>query len=533
MGAGSHRFVRLWIVTSVGLVACQFDRPPDVRGIDAPPEQVALTLTIEGAGAGTVAVAPGDFACDTGTCSRTFAAGTEVTLAAMSGSALDAVATVAGDCTALPCTLTMAGPRAVTVGFQRFTCEPNTSTCSAGRLSVCGPDGEYRSYVVPNGNGEQSPTTLLMHDYTCPLGCHATQPRCADVDTQMELNAVLDSAAVSDAGDDVVIPATGSPTGTITIDTSSWDATLHEVRLTDTSGQALRVPAEVVVQAAPAPEILVLATRTFTLRSGSTLNVIGNRALAIVSHYDLLVEGIVDLSAVRGASVVVAPGAVNVDTAPCTGRYVAGISGGGTNACQGGAGSNASAPGTTPMTIPPALAGGCPGGFMVNLSTFHFSGGGGGGFALVSRTQVRLGAASIVDVSGGYGWAGTGWATGGGSGGTVIITAPTLVVASGAIVAGRGGSGGAAGPTSAANGQEGPVQGSTGASGATCTGCGVSGAGGYEAACGRDGTGGGTALAGGGGDRGRAAVYTFTSPLIPAGTMHLRYQPQSIAVRSP
>lgn len=502
-------------------------------GIDAPPEQVALTLTIEGAGAGTVAASPGDFVCGRGTCSRTFAAGTEVTISAAPGSSLDGVGAVGGDCIALPCTLTMSGPRAVTVGFRRFTCEPNSSTCTAGRLTTCGADGEYQSYVVPNGNGEQSPTTLTMHDYACPLGCHATQPRCADIDTQMELNAVLDSPVVSDAGRDVVIPAAGSPAGSITLDTSMWDASLHEVRLTDTSGQTLRVPAEVVVQAAPAPEILVLATRTFTLRSGSTLNVIGGRALAIAAHYDLLIGGTIDLSAVRGTAVTAAPGAVNIDTAACTGRYVAGISGGGTNACLGGAGSNGAGPGAAPAVAPPSLVGGCPGGFFVNLSTFHFAGGGGGALALVARTQVSIGAAATIDVSGGYGWGGSGWATGGGAGGTVVIDAPTLLVATGAIIAGRGGSGGASGPSASANGQEGPVQGTTGASGATCSGCGVGGAGGYETTCARDGTGAGTALAGGGGDRGQAIAYTFTAPLVPANVMRLRYQRRALVVRAP
>ena len=120
---------------------------------------------------------------------------------------------------------------------------------------------------------------------------------------------------------------------TLTVFAAAGSPVFIEGRLTDTSGQTLRVPAEVVVQAAPAPEILVLATRTFTLRSGSTLNVIGGRALAIAAHYDLLIGGTIDLSAVRGTAVTAAPGAVNIDTAACTGRYVAGISGGGTNAC--------------------------------------------------------------------------------------------------------------------------------------------------------------------------------------------------------
>lgn len=519
------------MVATLGVAGCQFDRPADVRGIDGQPAQVALTLTIEGAGAGTVQVAPGDFVCSSGTCSRTFDAGSEVTLTGSPASVLDGVASVTGACTSLPCTLNMAGPREVAIEFRRFSCEPNISTCSAGRFTACTADGEYATYVVPNGNGELSPVTLTMRDYTCPLGCHATQAKCADIDTQMELNGALELPAVSDAGRDVVIPTEGSPPGSVMVDTSTWDSTLHEVRVTDTSGQTLRIPAEVVTQPAPAPEILVLTARTFTLRSGSTLDVRGTRALAIVSHYDLLVAGTIDLSAARGTQDTVGPGSFPDSTTTCIGHFTAGVSGGGSNWCSAGSGSNGAARGDTPSVEAPALAGGCPGGR--GPGAFQFGGIAGGALGLVSRTKASLAATAVIDLSGGHGWAAPGWATGGGSGGTLIVHAPSLVVANGAVIASRGGSGGAAGPSASAPGQEGPVQGTTGAPGGSCSGCGVGGAGSSVPGCGANGTGSGTALGAGGGGSGVCVAYTLTPPLIPAGTMRSGYSNRTVATRSP
>lgn len=480
---------------------------------------------------GAVTVTPGDFVCGSGTCTRTFDAGSQVTLTALPGSALDGVGSIAGDCAALPCTLSLNGPRAVTVGFRQFTCEPNRSTCTGGRLTACDADGEYATYVVPNGNGEESPVTLTMQDYECPLGCHATQPLCADVDTQMEFNAVLDTPAVSNAGRDIVIPAVGSPAGVVTLDTATWDSTLNEIRLTDTNGGALRVPAVVVVQPSPAPEVLVLTTRTFTLRAGSTLNVVGGRALAIVSHFDLVVAGTIDLSATRNGVDTVGPGSFIDSQVVCTGHFTSGVSGGGTNGCPSGHGSHGATRGDPPPVAPPTLAGGCPGGGGPGI--VQLGGIAGGALALVSRTRVSLAAAATIDLSGGHGWAAPGWATGGGSGGTLVVHAPAMVVTSGATVANRGGSGGAAGPSTSSPGLEGTITGTAGAAGGMCAGCGTGGQGSSSAGCGSNGVGSGTALGAGGGGGGRCVVYTLSAPLIPPGTLINGYSSRALVVRSP
>lgn len=513
------------------LVGCQFERPADKLGPDAPAQPVELALSVEGPGEGTVIVTPGDFICGSGTCMRTFDAGSEVTIDASPGSVFDGVGLVTGDCAALPCTLRLDGPRAVTVAFRRFTCEPNRSTCIAGKLTNCGADGEYASYVVPNGNGESAPSALTMHDYECPLGCHASQPRCADVDTRMELNGVLDSAAVSNSGVDVVIPAPGNPAGVVNLDTGAWDSALNEIRLTDTNGQTLHVPAVVVVQPAPAPEVLVLATRTFTLRTGSTLNVVGSRALAIVANYDVVVAGTIDLSAARNGVDTIGPGSFTNSETVCLGHFTNGVSGGGSNGCGAGNGSNGASRGDPPPVFPPALAGGCPGGG--GTGTFQFGGIAGGALALVSRTIVTLGATSMLDLSGGHGWAAPGWATGGGSGGTVIVHAPALVVANGAIIANRGGSGAAAGPSTSAPGLEGTTTGTAGAAGGMCAGCGTGGTGTSSVGCGGNGVGSGTALGGGGGGGGKCIVYARSTPTIPTGTMPSGYSSQPLVVRSP
>ena len=60
-------------------------------------------------------------------------------------------------------------------------CVAGSRTCDADKYTECDATGHFVTYEVPNAGPDGSPTTLTMHDYACPLGCHTTEPRCLDV----------------------------------------------------------------------------------------------------------------------------------------------------------------------------------------------------------------------------------------------------------------------------------------------------------------------------------------------------------------
>ena len=260
--------------------------------------QHRLSLTVTGAGAGTITANPGAFTCSASTCTRFYDAGTNLTVAAAGTSSLDGVGTVTGDCTAMPCTLNnLTSPRSATVSFVRFQCVPSSQVCTAGRSTQCDTTGNFVSYLVPNGAADGSAATLTMNMYQCPMGCHATQPRCADIDASNGFNAALDATATSSAGLDLALPRLATiAAGLVVIDTNNFDSGTGETVVTDADGVTIRVPAQIIVQGAGLPEILVLKVRSFTIRPGRTVEVRGIRALGISSHFDAYVAGILDLS---------------------------------------------------------------------------------------------------------------------------------------------------------------------------------------------------------------------------------------------
>jgi hypothetical protein len=528
--------------TALALLAvvggCKFpELPPiedDAASADAPVVEHQLTINIDRAstGAGTVVVEPGGFSCATSTCTRSYDAGTDLRITVSGMTALDRATSISGDCSASPCDLLdLDGDRTVTVTFDRLECAPSTESCVGGQYSQCGVDGNYVSHLVPNGGGEGVATTLVMRDYLCPMGCHATAPRCADIDTENGLVASLDSADVSPAGIDLVLPAVGAPSGMIEINTNSFDEVAGEIRFNDTNGATVIVPARLVIQNFPAPTVLALETRTFTLRTGTTIRVGGNRALAIVSHFDVVVGGRLDLSAIRdGEMFGEGPGVMDA-SASCTGGYLTGVSAGGSCACQGGLGSNGAPRGTNTGNTPTTVAGGCSGGRSSVL--FDLGAGAGGGLALVSRTKVTLEGASTIDLSGGGGRGGQNFAYGGGAGGRLVAQAPSLVISPGAVIAGRGGGGGAGGPMTGVTAPEATTA-ETIPAGITCAGCGTGGVSGSEGTCASSGNGSGTALGGGGGASGLLVSCTRTGiTTAPAGTLRIRLAERTLLPRSP
>ena len=440
--------------------------------------RLELTVAAGGTGQGQLTATPGTLACATGTCSAFFDAGAAVTVAAAPATALDLATSVSGACGALPCALTMDGPRAVTSSFTRVACVPSSTSCAGGRFNDCDATGNYVSYDVPNGGADGSPVTLVMDDYLCPLGCHASGTRCNDISTS--LDAIMDTPEVSPAGIDLVLPRSASiPPGGIAVTT--FDATLREATIIDADGQALRVPAEVLSQGGLIPDVLVLKVRSFSLRSGSELHATGMLALAVASHFDIVVSGVIDLSSKRvGGS---GAGAV-FDHPICSGIWdVSGSmsSGGGAGVLAGGDGAT---PGTAgqPRVFGLALVGGCD----------SRGGAGGGAVKLVSRFRVQLASTGGIDVSGSGGLVFGPHAFGGGGGGMVFLAAPLVRAAAGAFLAGRGGSGAATNSDGSVfvEGNNGP-RGNASALSVTCSGCGTSGAGDGGAAVGHAGGGGG------------------------------------------
>lgn len=480
--------------------------------------RVRLTVARAGAGSGTVTGAGIDCGAD---CQEEVEAGTMVTLTATPAAGERFFGWSGGGCTGTSaCTVTVDAATTVTATFDQ--CDRGAVTCSTGtgRLDACGPDGAYVSYAVPNGGVDGSPTTLVMHDYACPMGCHASEPRCLDVSASNGLNAALDDAATSPAGLDLRIAEAGETV----IDTRGYDPVNHTIQLAPPSGSPVTVPARVITQSG-GPEILVLEVRTFTLAAGATLVVRGTRALGVTSHFDIYIAGHLKASgAVGGAGQATATIGYATDSGFATG--------GGGNFGGGGSSSNnvAGGVGTASDSMTP-LAGGSGGGAITSAGGPPRSEGG-GAVQLVSRSRMVLAATAIINVSGKRGLATidpagvTAFATGGGSGGSVLVESPGLAMAPGSIVVGRGGSGAAAriSPPMVAVGRDGDD--ATNA-GATCTGCGTGGAGATEFTTG-GGSGIGTspAIGGGGGGVGRALLRTRTgSASVPSGSMHLHLLP--------
>jgi hypothetical protein len=527
------------------LAACKFpELPPideDARG-DAGPGDGAtarhtLTLTIDGAGSGSgsISVEPGGFTCSSSTCTRMYDAGTQLTITVSAASTLDGVVSVAGDCTASPCSVAMEADRTVTARFVRYACVPNSASCTANALTQCDANGNFVTHMIPNGAADGSPTTITMQNYACPMGCHANEQRCADITLGNGVEAAMDTVEVSPTGLDIVLPAPGAPSGTVQITTNDFNASQGLIRVTDTDGNPVDIPAQLVNQGGDAGTLLVLKTRTFSLRAGSTLRAIGTHKLGIAANFDVFIAGTLDLGGRFGASYE--PGAGVSAVSGCFGAMsptTAGATGGGASACSGGASSTGLAGGLSSATQAPFVMAGCGGGR--TSAVFAFPSPPGGGLLLASRTKVVVASTSVVDLTGSQGGANGTYAQGGAAGGNTVLMAPSIRVDSGAVVSARGGSGSAANGTMGVQGSRGPLTGTSPAFGATCSGCGTGGAGGYEEPggwCnGTVGTGSGSAIAGGGGSVGRCVAYARPGAAsVASGAMKCLYNLNALQVR--
>ncbi len=398
-------------------------------------------------------------------------------------------------------------------------CSAGLQSCIAGALTQCGADSRYMRYGVPNGGPAGEAITVTMHDYPCPLGCHASEPRCADVAPSNGLIGAMDSVNVSLTGLDVVLD---DASGDILVSTNNG-APNGELVFVESGGTQIPVPADVVTQS-NGVDIVVLKVRSFTLGLGVHLKLAGTKAVAIASHLDVYIDGHLDLS---GTTIGAGP---STNTA-CNVAFAPGAGGGGGNYENGGNASSGAAGGShmqSASLVP--LEGGCS----------NYLGVGGRAIQIVSRTRVALSPTGIINVSGrqGNGLFGSGvlYAFGGGSGGAGLVESPSIVLALGSRIAGRGGSGAAANGANNtfASGTAGDADlASTSVPGATCSGCGTGGNGGTESTPPTAGTGiSGSTLGGGGGSVGRCVVTNRSGILLPpSGTMKVRYTPRVLATR--
>ncbi|MEZ4404630.1 MAG: hypothetical protein R3B06_31710 [Kofleriaceae bacterium] len=480
--------------------------------------QRELTVTLAGVGSGRVESTTPGVGIDCGAaCSAQVPDGTMVTLVATPVPGDLFYGWTGGGCTGTdPCTTTITQATQVTATFDN--CVRNARQCTSDRLLVCGADGEFESHLVPNGGLDGEPATVVYDGVSpgslCPLGCFPTEPRCGDVPATAGLAALLGDPAVSPAGVDI-----GQSIVIKQINTSDFDPASGTTLVTLADDTTLRVPAAEI----PLPTtgaILALKVRSFLVPAGSTLSVRGVRSLAIVSHFDIVVAGTFDVSGAAGG-----PGAYG--GASCVGAVAGNASGGGAR-FQSGSDASSGARGGMPYA-PAELRGGCGGG----SANYQPAGHGGGALQFVSRTRFRLTASGLVNASGEGGKAsclnagcffyGAG---GGGAGGYVVIEAPSVSIAGGGVIAGRGGNGAAMAysgnqfdlPAQAMNGASGTIIGAVNGPPATCSGCGSGGVGGTEAGGPTAGTGSGTAVGGGGGAVGLCTVRNATGLLsvVPA-----------------
>jgi hypothetical protein len=293
-------------------------------------------------------------------------------------------------------------------------CEPDSSTCTAGVESRCGPDGR------------------LEDDRTCRLGCDETSTRCMEVVASNELARFLEDADLAPALELLEGDIIDTDTGVI-------------VR----KGEPVAVPSELVEAPDDGVDVRVFIVSSLTI-SGETL-VIGESAIAVVADGEIAIRAHL---LINGRGVVPGPGA-----GP-TGQGGAGRSSGiGTNAQHtGGGGGGFGSPGGQGGGAGLSPNGGAGGSLVGSARLVPLRGGGNGGthesspgggaggaVQLVSRTAITITDSGVINAGGANGGS-TVFSEGGGSGGGILLEAPTVIV-SGAetALAANGGGGGCAG----------------------------------------------------------------------------------------
>lgn len=384
------------------------------------------------------------------------------------------------------------------------------STCNASQPLRCA--GSTLVRCNSDGTGE-------VND-ECLLGCNASELRCKDLDPSNGLAGLLDMSAGEPDLDLRTMARINTDDGTVIV-----------------NGNPVAVKNALIAQPF-APSIRVLIVHSLI---AADVKITGTNALAIVSHGDLQITGLLAASAngnTAGAGAFSDGACDGAASSMPAGTLFGGAGGGGfaTPGGRGGSGTNndgvaggaaGGAAAGNALLIP--LRGGCSGGPILGRS--DSAGRGGGAIQLVSRSKVLI--SGIVAVNGSAGAGGAG-----GSGGGVLLEAPVAEV-SGSVVA--NGAGGTSGCFLSSQGvaEDGRLDAMRAAGGASCNA--FTGAGGYGGA--RDfgagfgdsvdqsGTGNLAAGGSGGGSAGRIRVNTPSGGLHATGVFSPNPTTGPIAVR--
>jgi len=160
--AGSLYEFTAWSGACMGTAGCSFTMTAaaSVTASFKVRHRLSLTITSISMAQGSLTAVPvttgTTLACNTGTCTGFYDVGDALTVtAAATRPLMDAIQGVTGDCNASPCSLTMNGPRAVTL----------TVTPTAGSLSVTDPAGggtlSFASTAIGSG-GTSTPTNITI-----------------------------------------------------------------------------------------------------------------------------------------------------------------------------------------------------------------------------------------------------------------------------------------------------------------------------------------------------------------------------------
>ncbi len=304
----------------------------------------------------------------------------------------------------------------------------------------------------------------------CAYGCSAESHGChACVGTPAECGARIVPRYVPQAC------AVASTSGPLTITTSSSLDTSNDTACTGG-----------VVTQTTGPNICVVRADTITVERNRTLTVRGTRALALVADGQLLIDGILDVSADLGVNGpgggFLKSGSTSVPPAGSGGAgfKTAGASGG-NSTTNGGAANGGSA------AMDPALLEEIVGGTTSVMSTLSETAGGGGGAVTLISCQGLVSIVGTIDAGGGGGSGGLpdivhGFAVpagGGGSGGNVVLQGFAVSV-TGELFANGGGGGAGLYFGGGAAGDDGPKSATSGARGGIAVnGAGTGGAGGF------------------------------------------------------
>jgi hypothetical protein len=299
---------------------------------------------------------------------------------------------------------------------------------------------------------------------TCPLGCSNTQKAC-----RVPSNVGADLVAMGTG--DLDLSQLAAPF-TIDTDTGEIGGASGTIRPAGTGlDPGSGIYFTTLTQPTGFPGLGVFSIKNMVVPQGTTVEVIGQRALVLLASGGITLNGVVD--AVAAGSVGgpggfgggppdtqgFGPGAGLPSQASTFGDYCSGGGGGAGFGGTGGAGgtSNCASPNNfaggagggvygTPSLVPLIGGSGGAGGSTPagsTVSVIGYGGGGGGAVQLVSATFVAVGASGGVNAgAGGGAGAISGGGAGGGAGGAILIEAPAVTVASGGVLAANGGGGG-------------------------------------------------------------------------------------------